>query len=74
MEPPDWLLAEITLLSRISAVRLRVIANTICGRLSGKQTDHERSIKLVSDSGFNQAETKAALSSLHFILSQAAKF
>jgi hypothetical protein len=74
MEPPDWLIAEITLLSRISAVRLRVISNTICGTLAGKTVDQERANKLVRDSGFNAEETKAALSSIHFILSQAGKF
>ena len=74
MDPPDWLIGEIALLARVSAVRLRVIANTVCGKLTGKNTDIERAFKMIKDSGFNIEETKAALGSIHFILSTAGKF
>ena len=74
MDPPDWLIGEIALLARVSAVRLRVIANTVCGKLTGKGGDIDRAFKMIKDSGFNMEETKAALGSIHFILSTAGKF
>ncbi|CAG9312902.1 COMMD4 [Blepharisma stoltei] len=74
IEPPEWLLAEVNQLSRITAVRIKLISTIIAKQISENKFDMEKAWKLSSDCGLSKEEIQSALASIHFIFSTAAKF
>uniref|UniRef100_A0A803JL34 COMM domain-containing 4 n=1 Tax=Xenopus tropicalis TaxID=8364 RepID=A0A803JL34_XENTR len=73
LDCPDWVLAEISTLSRISSVKLKLICAQVLKKLLGEQIDYEKIIKLTSDARFESGDIKATVAVLCFILSSAAK-
>ena len=70
---PEWVLAEIALLNRISAVKLKLILVQIVKKLTGQTYDNEKVLKLCRDQSFDPDETKVFVAILEFLLRQATK-
>ena len=70
---PEWALAEISLLNRISAVKLKLILVQIVKKITGQPFDNEKISKLCRDQKFDAEETKVCVAIIEFLLRQATK-
>ncbi|KAM5291742.1 COMM domain-containing protein 4 [Ctenodactylus gundi] len=73
LDCPDWVLAEISTLAKISSVKLRLLCSQVLKELLGQGIDYERILKLTADARFESGDVKATVAVLSFILSSAAK-
>ena len=72
LDVPEWLLRELAELSKLSCVRVRILAQQILNELAGEASiDYEKVDKLLQDS---EIEKKGVLAALHYILSNAIKY
>ncbi|XP_077173482.1 COMM domain-containing protein 4 isoform X1 [Paroedura picta] len=73
LDCPDWVLAEISTLAKISSVKLKLICVQVLKDLLGEGIDYAKILKLTSDAKFESGDVKATIAVLNFILSSAAK-
>ena len=73
LDCPEWALAEISLLNRISAVKLKLILVQIVKKITGQPFDQEKMTKLCRDQKFDADETKVCIAIIEFLLRQASK-
>ncbi|XP_076979861.1 COMM domain-containing protein 4 isoform X2 [Tamandua tetradactyla] len=73
LDCPDWVLAEISTLAKISSVKLRLLCSQVLKELLGQGIDYEKILKLTADAKFELGDVKATVAVLSFILSSAAK-
>ncbi|XP_045388529.1 COMM domain-containing protein 4 isoform X1 [Lemur catta] len=73
LDCPDWVLAEISTLAKISSVKLRLLCSQVLKELLGQGIDYEKILKLTTDAKFESGDVKATVAVLSFILSSAAK-
>ncbi|CAN8032783.1 hypothetical protein HPB47_013922 [Ixodes persulcatus] len=71
---PDWLLAEIASLSKISSVKTKLLCVQAVNALLTSTVDFEKASKLTADSKFTPDDLKGVLVALEFILKNATKF
>mmetsp|Transcript_165 Transcript_165/g.265 ORF Transcript_165/g.265 Transcript_165/m.265 type:complete len:249 (+) Transcript_165:41-787(+) len=76
LDAPDWLLAEITTLSKIPAVQFRLLLKQVVQFILSGSIDYDEVAKVVQDSALEEghSDTKGAVSALHFALSNSAKY
>ncbi|NXQ06904.1 COMD4 protein, partial [Vidua macroura] len=80
LDCPDWVLAEISTLAKISSVKLKLICAQVLRDLLGEAIEYDKILKLTSDaklahppSHLRSRDVKATIAVLGFILSSAAK-
>ena len=74
-EPPEWLISEMSVLARISCVRLKLITRQVIVALAGGTLDAEKVAKLAPrEMGFSWSDVKATLAVISFILRGAVCF
>ncbi|XP_042660332.1 COMM domain-containing protein 4 isoform X1 [Tyto alba] len=73
LDCPDWVLAEISTLAKISSVKLKLICAQVLRDLLGDTIEYEKILKLTSDAKLESGDVKATIAVLDFILSSAAK-
>ncbi|KAL1496471.1 hypothetical protein AB1Y20_016425 [Prymnesium parvum] len=73
LDVPDWLLSQIAVLSKISAVRVKLCAAAVAKQAYGEAVPFEKLSKLLGDAKLDAAETKAVVAALHFIVTSAAR-
>ncbi|XP_040113234.1 COMM domain-containing protein 4 [Oryx dammah] len=73
LDCPDWVLAEISTLAKISSVKLRLLCGQVLKDLLGEGIDYEKILKFTMDARFESGDVKATVAVLSFILSSAAK-
>ncbi|XP_044135702.1 COMM domain-containing protein 4 isoform X1 [Bufo gargarizans] len=73
LDCPDWVLAEISTLAKISSVKLKLICAQVLKEQLGETIDYEKIVKLTADARFESGDIKATVAVLCFILSSAAK-
>ena len=74
LDCPEWVLSEIAILNKMSAIKLKLILAQLCKKLTGSVYDSEKIHKLCRDQKFDQEETKVLLALVEFLLSQAARY
>ena len=75
IDVPEWILAEVSTLSKISCVRLKLITRQLIAELAGGSLDAEKITKLVGDkAGFTWSDIRAALAAITFILRGAVRY
>ncbi|BFZ25657.1 hypothetical protein BsWGS_28696 [Bradybaena similaris] len=74
LDCPDWVLAEINILSKITSVKIKLLAVQVLKDLLGQDLDYDKVQKLTSDAKFETGDIKASIAALSFILSSAAKY
>ncbi|KAF6129449.1 COMM domain containing 4 [Phyllostomus discolor] len=52
LDCPDWVLAEISTLAKISSVKLRLLCSQVLKELLGQGIDYEKVLKLTADARF----------------------
>ncbi|XP_043933115.1 COMM domain-containing protein 4 [Protopterus annectens] len=73
LDCPDWVLAEISTLAKISSVKMKLLCAQVLKDLVGEGIDYQKITKLTSDARFEIGDVKASIAVLSFILSSAAK-
>ncbi|XP_029010103.1 COMM domain-containing protein 4 [Betta splendens] len=73
LDCPDWVLAEISTLAKISSVKMKLLCAQVLKDLLGEGIDYDKIAKLTADAKFESGDIKASVAVLSFILSSAAK-
>ncbi|XP_076309325.1 COMM domain-containing protein 4 isoform X1 [Tachypleus tridentatus] len=73
LDCPDWVLAEINTLSKITSVKMKLLCNHVVNDIIGKGIDYEKVSKLTTDAKYAVGDIKASVAALDFILSSATK-
>lgn len=76
LDAPEWILAEVSVLSKMSSVRMKLLVRQVLLQLLGRGINYAK-IKTLTTSArihFDTSEVKAMIAALHFILSSAAKY
>eukprot|EP00049_Salpingoeca_infusionum_P018472 m.357378 g.357378 ORF g.357378 m.357378 type:complete len:202 (+) comp17810_c0_seq1:178-783(+) len=72
---PDWLLAEINLLTKLSSVKVKILVGNIIKDLTGKAPlDHAKLVKLSGDAKFGAGDLETFVAGVSFIVRSAARF
>ena len=76
---PDWLLAEISTLSRLTSIKAKLVCSRVCQALIAPDKkdqipDPEKLSTLTADAKFSSADINATAAALNFILTSAAKY
>eukprot|EP00753_Platysulcus_tardus_P020980 PLAT8541.1.p3 GENE.PLAT8541.1~~PLAT8541.1.p3 ORF type:complete len:226 (+),score=118.92 PLAT8541.1:38-715(+) len=74
LDAPDWILAEISVLAKISFVKAKLLAVQVVRQLLGGQISFEAVAKLNKSGALSASDVKAAIAALNFILSNAVKY
>ncbi|XP_032222531.2 COMM domain-containing protein 4 [Nematostella vectensis] len=74
LDCPDWVLAEISTLSKMSSIKMKLLCAQVVKDLLGETIDYAKVQKLTSDAKFEVSDVKAVIAALCFILSSAAKY
>eukprot|EP00033_Pygsuia_biforma_P003039 GCRY01003341.1.p1 GENE.GCRY01003341.1~~GCRY01003341.1.p1 ORF type:complete len:204 (-),score=36.37 GCRY01003341.1:151-762(-) len=74
LDSPDWLLAEISVLAKISSVRIKLVTNQVISLLSGNDIDYKKVEKTTSSANLTTSDIKACIAALKFILLNASKY
>ncbi|KAL2649769.1 hypothetical protein R1flu_017897 [Riccia fluitans] len=74
LDAPDWILAHMSTLAKISSGRIKIIAKHIIDHMLEGVFDFEKVRKLSRDSSLGESELKACIAVLHFFITNATKF
>lgn len=74
LDCPDWLITEIIFLTKISAVKLRIICNQMVNFIINKGKNLSSIIKILEDMNMSYSDSLIVISVIEFILSSSAKF
>eukprot|EP00696_Hemimastix_kukwesjijk_P016925 gnl/Hemi2/5471_TR1881_c0_g6_i1.p1 gnl/Hemi2/5471_TR1881_c0_g6~~gnl/Hemi2/5471_TR1881_c0_g6_i1.p1 ORF type:complete len:196 (-),score=21.70 gnl/Hemi2/5471_TR1881_c0_g6_i1:186-773(-) len=67
LDCPDWLLAEIAILARISALRFKFLCVEVVNSILGGEINYERVNRSVADANFELSDIKASVAAVHHI-------
>eukprot|EP01089_Gocevia_fonbrunei_P006056 TRINITY_DN16571_c0_g1_i1.p1 TRINITY_DN16571_c0_g1~~TRINITY_DN16571_c0_g1_i1.p1 ORF type:complete len:208 (-),score=35.31 TRINITY_DN16571_c0_g1_i1:5-628(-) len=74
LDAPDWLLREITVLVKISSVRIKFIVKEIIESLLGGSLDYEKLFKHTATANLDASDVKATVAAISFIINNGAKY
>eukprot|EP00668_Euglena_longa_P042910 GGOE01056819.1.p2 GENE.GGOE01056819.1~~GGOE01056819.1.p2 ORF type:complete len:201 (-),score=68.03 GGOE01056819.1:216-818(-) len=74
LDTPDWVLAAVTVLARLSSLRLRVVCGEVASSLCQGPVQWPKVQKIVSAANLDDSQTKQLLTCLQFILGNAVRF
>lgn len=74
LDCPDWVLAEITTLSKMTSVKMKLFCIQIMKYLLTGEIDYEKTSKLTTDAKYDVSDFKAAIAATDFIFTSAAKY
>ncbi|XP_033105873.1 COMM domain-containing protein 4-like [Anneissia japonica] len=74
LDCPDWVLAEISTLSKITSVKMKLLCTQVIKDMLGESIDYEKVYKLTSDAKYETSDVKAAIAALNFIFNSATKY
>lgn len=76
LDAPDWILAEVAVLSKMSSIRIKLICRQVITHLLGRPFDYDKCHRLTTSERIklDADEKKALLAALRFMLGNAAKF
>lgn len=74
LDCPDWILSEISILSKISSVKLKLFCQQVMNELVGDEINYDKIHKFTTDAKYTPGDVKAAVSATDYIFCNAAKF
>ncbi|KAL4224830.1 COMM domain-containing protein 4 [Mactra antiquata] len=74
LDCPDWVLAEISTLSRITSVKMKLLCVQVIKDMLCQGIDYDKVYKITADAKFEEGDVKASIAALHFIIASAAKY
>lgn len=73
LDCPDWVLAEISILSKMTSIKIRQLCNQIVTFLLTGDMNYDPVHKIASDAKFELSDAKAIVSAISFILTNATR-
>lgn len=73
LDCPDWILAEIATLSKITSIKMKLLCTQVADGILGAPIDFDKIIKLTSDAKYEKGDIKATVAALSFIFISSAK-
>lgn len=73
LDCPDWVLAEVATLSKLSSVRMKILTAQILLHCANGTFNYEKVLKLAADESDGVSDLKGAVAAVHFIVANAAK-
>lgn len=74
LDCPDWVLAEISMLSKLSSVKVKLLLVQVINDIIGKPIDYAKVEKYTSDAKFDLADKKACIAAMNFVVRSSAKY
>jgi len=74
LDCPDWVLAEVATLSKLSSVRVKILVVQILSYCLEGTFNHDKILKLAADNTDGLADIKGCVAAVHFIVTNAAKY
>eukprot|EP01137_Pigoraptor_chileana_P034229 Opistho-2@26465 len=74
LDCPDWVLAEISILSKMTSIKMKLLCGQVIEDIVGGHIDYDKVFKLTADAKYEASDIKASLAALLFILTSAAKY
>ncbi|XP_043250571.1 COMM domain-containing protein 4 [Colletes gigas] len=71
---PDWLLAEINTLSRMTSIKIKILGQTVAKYLTEGELDEEKIKKITQDAKVELDDAKAMVAALELIFSSSARY
>ncbi|KFM71678.1 COMM domain-containing protein 4, partial [Stegodyphus mimosarum] len=73
LDCPDWVLAEIATLSRISSIKMKLLCTQVINGILGTPIDFDKVNKLTADAKYEKGDVKATIAALTFIFTSSSK-
>ena len=73
LDCPDWILAEISLLSKLTSIKMKLLCSQVVKDILGEKIDYDKLMKLTADAKYEESDVKSSVAALEFIFSSAAK-
>ncbi|KAK6635512.1 hypothetical protein RUM44_000764 [Polyplax serrata] len=74
LDCPDWVLAEINTLSKMSSIKVKMLCQVVAKYLTGDKFDEEKATKLVSDAKLDEGDMKGCVAALTQIFMSATRY
>lgn len=74
LDCPDWILAEIATLSKLTSVKMKLFCVEIMNYLLSGTLNYEKILKLTKDAKYEVGDLKGSIAAFDFIFSNAAKY
>uniref|UniRef100_T1IZI0 COMM domain-containing protein n=1 Tax=Strigamia maritima TaxID=126957 RepID=T1IZI0_STRMM len=74
LDCPDWILAEITTLSKLTSVKVKLLCSQVLNDVLGGSIDYEKVQKLTSDAKLDIGGIKASIAAISYIITSAVKY
>ena len=74
LECPEWLLSEIVLVAKLSAIKVKILVINIIKNLLNDTQNNKKINQILSDTTFKKIESQNLVSVLEFILKNSIKF
>ncbi|XP_071871491.1 COMM domain-containing protein 4 [Bombus fervidus] len=71
---PDWLLAEINTLSRMTSIKIKILGQTVAKYLTERDLDEEKVRKITQDAKVELNDAKAMVAALELIFTSSARY
>ncbi|XP_039268734.2 COMM domain-containing protein 4-like [Styela clava] len=73
LDCPDWVLAEINILARLTSVKMKLLVMQVIKAILGDEIDLKKVEKITSDAKYEPGDVKASIAGIRYIISSAAK-
>lgn len=73
LDCPDWVLAEINILARLTSVKMKLLVMQVIKSILGEEIDIKKVEKITSDAKYESGDVKASIAGIRYIISSAAK-
>eukprot|EP01039_Chlorochromonas_danica_P010699 gene10699-11874_t len=74
LDCPDWVLAEINTLSKMSSLRVKILASQVILHCLEGELNYDKVLKIAADLADGVQDVKGAVAALHFMITNAAKY
>eukprot|EP00300_Choanocystis_sp_HF-7_P030897 c39904_g1_i1.p1 GENE.c39904_g1_i1~~c39904_g1_i1.p1 ORF type:complete len:193 (+),score=50.06 c39904_g1_i1:116-694(+) len=74
LDAPDWILAEIGVISKLTVMQLRRLVSQVIKAIMGEEIETEVLGKVAQDAGFSSSDLKAAFATVDFIARSGARY
>ncbi|XP_032683679.1 COMM domain-containing protein 4 [Odontomachus brunneus] len=71
---PDWLLAEINTLSRMTSIKMKILGQTVAKYLTEGELNEEKVKKITQDANLDIGDAKAMVAALELIFTSSARY
>ncbi|XP_071440021.1 COMM domain-containing protein 4 [Hetaerina americana] len=68
LDCPDWVLAEMNSLSRLTSVKMKLLCQEVVKSLAGEPLDYEAVKKLTADAKYEESDREGAVAALSFVI------